>query len=252
MGSSTGSLLIEDDDGVRDVLKAIRRRAAFHSEDEYRLRERMHLRVEGDPRSHPVWRDADRGADVHAAADPARARDRQARARAARHHRGGGRVSRAAQGCRHRRGDAGASDAGRAGLLRAARHAGAAQSAGARRRRIATASGAASRRASSTPSAPTTRRTRCEEKAHPYPKTHSGMTGVQTLVPVMLDHVNAGRLSLARFVDLTSAGPARVFGIAAQGPHRRRLRRRPHGGRSEAARDHHQPLDRVARRLDAL
>ena len=58
MGSSTGSLLVEDDDGVRNVLKAIRRRASFHSEDEYRLRERMNLRVEGDPRSHPVWRDA--------------------------------------------------------------------------------------------------------------------------------------------------------------------------------------------------
>ena len=43
------------------------------------------------------------------------------------------------------------------------------------------------------------------------------MTGVQTLVPLMLDHVNAGRLSLQRFVDLTSAGPARVFGIAAKG-----------------------------------
>ena len=67
MGSSTGSLLVEDDDGVRAVLKAIRRRAAFHSEDEYRLRERKDLRVEGDPRSHPVWRDATRGADVHAA-----------------------------------------------------------------------------------------------------------------------------------------------------------------------------------------
>ena len=58
MGSSTGSLLIEDDEGVRNVLNAIRRRASFHSEDEYRLRERMHLRVEGDPSSHPVWRDA--------------------------------------------------------------------------------------------------------------------------------------------------------------------------------------------------
>ena len=43
------------------------------------------------------------------------------------------------------------------------------------------------------------------------------MTGVQTLVPIMLDHVNAGRLSLARFVDLTSAGPARLFGIAGKG-----------------------------------
>ena len=43
------------------------------------------------------------------------------------------------------------------------------------------------------------------------------MTGVQTLVPVMLDHVNAGRLSLARFVDLTSDGPTRLFGIARKG-----------------------------------
>ena len=43
------------------------------------------------------------------------------------------------------------------------------------------------------------------------------MTGVQTLVPLMLDHVNAGRLSLARFVDLTSAGPARLYNIACKG-----------------------------------
>jgi dihydroorotase len=43
------------------------------------------------------------------------------------------------------------------------------------------------------------------------------MPGVQTLVPVMLDHVNKGRLSLARFVDLTSAGPQRIFGIAGKG-----------------------------------
>src|SRR5215471_13409779 len=57
MGSSTGSLLVEDDDGVRSILKAIRRRAAFHSEDEYRLRERKDERIDNDPRSHPVWRD---------------------------------------------------------------------------------------------------------------------------------------------------------------------------------------------------
>ena len=43
------------------------------------------------------------------------------------------------------------------------------------------------------------------------------MTGVQTLVPIMLDHVSAGRLSLMRFVDLTSAGPARLFAIAGKG-----------------------------------
>jgi dihydroorotase len=40
---------------------------------------------------------------------------------------------------------------------------------------------------------------------------------VQTLVPVMLDHVNAGRLSLARLVDLMSAGPARVYGAVGKG-----------------------------------
>ncbi len=56
-----------------------------------------------------------------------------------------------------------------------------------------------------------------EEKAKPYPQSPSGMPGVQTLVPIMLDHVNAGRLTLARLVDLTSAGPARLFGIAGKG-----------------------------------
>lgn len=56
-----------------------------------------------------------------------------------------------------------------------------------------------------------------EEKEHPYPESHAGMTGVQTLVPIMLDHVNAGRLSLSRFVDMTSAGPNRLFGVVSKG-----------------------------------
>ena len=56
-----------------------------------------------------------------------------------------------------------------------------------------------------------------EEKAKAYPASPSGMTGVQTLVPLMLDHVNAGRLSLQRFVDLSSHGPARLFNIACKG-----------------------------------
>lgn len=37
MGSSTGSLLVPDDDGVEAILRAISRRASFHPEDEYRL-----------------------------------------------------------------------------------------------------------------------------------------------------------------------------------------------------------------------
>src|SRR6516164_1697108 len=57
IGSSTGALLVEDDDTLRRILGVIRRRASFHSEDEFRLRERQERRATGDPRSHPVWRD---------------------------------------------------------------------------------------------------------------------------------------------------------------------------------------------------
>src|SRR5215469_3336900 len=57
IGSSTGALLVEDDESLRRIFQVIRRRAAFHAEDEYRLNERKGLRVEGDPRSHPLWRD---------------------------------------------------------------------------------------------------------------------------------------------------------------------------------------------------
>src|SRR6202453_2021920 len=57
IGSSTGALLVEDDESLARIFAVIRRRAAFHAEDEYRLNDRKHLRVEGDPRSHPVWRD---------------------------------------------------------------------------------------------------------------------------------------------------------------------------------------------------
>ena len=56
-----------------------------------------------------------------------------------------------------------------------------------------------------------------EEKAKPYPASPSGMPGVQTLVPVMLDYVNRGLLTLERFVDLTSHGPNRIFGMAGKG-----------------------------------
>jgi dihydroorotase len=56
-----------------------------------------------------------------------------------------------------------------------------------------------------------------EAKEKPWPQCPAGLTGVQTLVPVMLDHVNAGRLSLARLVDLMCAGPARVYGIVGKG-----------------------------------
>ena len=56
-----------------------------------------------------------------------------------------------------------------------------------------------------------------EEKDKTYPDTPSGMPGVQTLVTILLDHVNKGNLSLERFVDLTASGPQRIFGLASKG-----------------------------------
>jgi dihydroorotase len=56
-----------------------------------------------------------------------------------------------------------------------------------------------------------------EEKGGQYPRTPSGMPGVQTLLPLLLDHLAAGRLTLERLVDLTSAGPQRIYGIAGKG-----------------------------------
>ncbi|MDO8877322.1 MAG: dihydroorotase [Pseudolabrys sp.] len=216
MGSSTGTLLIDDDDGVRAVLKAINRRAAFHSEDENRLRERMNLRVEGDPRSHPIWRDAqaalictqrliklahETGKRVHVLhvtskeeAEFLAGHKDVATAEATPAH-----LTLAAPDCYEKLGTLAQlnppiRDAGhRAGLWNGI------------------ARGVIDNIGSD--HSPHT----LEEKSLAYPKTHSGMTGVQTLVPLMLDHVNAGQLTLQRFVDLTSAGPARVFGIAAKG-----------------------------------
>ena len=83
MGSSTGSLLVEDDEGVRDILKAIRRRAAFHSEDEYRLQRAQEPARRGRSALASGLARRGRGAALHAAPRAARARDRQARPRAA-------------------------------------------------------------------------------------------------------------------------------------------------------------------------
>ncbi|HEY8191331.1 MAG TPA: dihydroorotase [Alphaproteobacteria bacterium] len=56
-----------------------------------------------------------------------------------------------------------------------------------------------------------------EEKAKDYPGTPSGTPGVQTLVPIMLNHVDEGRLTLERFVDMVCEGPHRIHGIAGKG-----------------------------------
>ena len=215
MGSSTGSLLVSDDAGVKAILTAIRRRAAFHSEDEYRLEDRKPLRVPNDPSSHPVWRDPEAalmstrrlvrlaretGKRIHVlhistAEEMVFLADHKdvASVEVTPHHltldetaytRLGtyAQMNPPVRDAAHRAGIWAGVDNGVADIL-------------------------------GSDHAPHTR----EEKDKPYPSSPSGMTGVQTLVPIMLDHVNAGRMSLARFVDMTSAGPNRLFGIANKG-----------------------------------
>jgi dihydroorotase len=215
MGSSTGNLLVEDDATLAAILGRTRRRAAFHAEDEYRLRDRRHLRISGDAASHPVWRDAEAarlaterlvrtaretGAHIHvlhvSTAEEMTflaAHKDYASVEVTPHHL-----------------TLSADDYGRLGTrlqmnppIRGAGN----------REKLwrGVEQGVADILGSD--HAPHT----LEEKARPYPESPSGMTGVQTLVPVMLDHVNAGRLSLERLVDMTSAGPARLFGIAGKG-----------------------------------
>ena len=50
-----------------------------------------------------------------------------------------------------------------------------------------------------------------------YPDTPSGMPGVQTIFPVMLDHVNNDKLSLKQLINLMCENPCRIFGIKNKG-----------------------------------
>jgi dihydroorotase len=215
MGSSTGSLLVADDAGVAAILSQTRRRAAFHSEDEYRLDERKDLRVANDASSHPVWRD-----------ETVALRSTQRLLRIAREKRALIHVLHVSCGeemeflAAHKdiasvevtphHLTLSADDYARLGTklqmnppVRDKSH----------RERLWFALDQGIADILGSDHAPHT----LEEKAKPYPQSPSGMTGVQTLVPIMLDHVNKGRLSLLRFIDMTSAGPARLFGIAGKG-----------------------------------
>jgi dihydroorotase len=216
MGSSTGDLLVDDEPSLDRIIATISRRAAFHAEDEARLKARMGLRRPGDPTSHPVWRDEQaaliatqrlvrlaeaHGKRVHVlhvstAEEMAFLAEHKdwASVEVTPHH-----LTLVAPECYERLG----AYAQMNPPVRDERH----------RQAIwaALASGVVDVLGSD--HAPHAR----SDKDHAYPESHSGMTGVQTLVPIMLDHVNAGRLSLQRFVDLTSAGPQRLFGIRGKG-----------------------------------
>ena len=216
LGSSTGTLLLDDEASILAALKGGTRRMAVHSENEARLRERKALAVRGDVRTHPIWRDAETarsstervlrlareaGRRLHVlhvtTADElpllAESRDLATVETTPQH------LTLAAPECYERLGSLAQMNP----PIREAHH----------REALWRAVSDGLIDVIGSDHAPHTR----EEKSKTYPDTPSGMTGVQTLVTLMLDHVNAGRLTLERFVDLTSSGAARIFGIANKG-----------------------------------
>ena len=217
MGSSTGSLLAKDDAVIARILAHGRRRVAIHAEDEDRLNERKQIAVDaGHPRAHPDWRDV---------TTAVRATERILRlAREARrpvhvlHITTGeemeilaankdvatvectlNHLTMAAPDCYDRLGSLAQmnppvrDEAQRAALWRAIDQG------------VVDVIGS--------DHAPHT----LEEKSAPYPDSPSGMPGVQTLLPLLLNHMAEGRLSLERLVDLTSAGAQRIYNIAGKG-----------------------------------
>lgn len=217
MGSSFGDLLADDEEVLRNILRHGRRRLAVHAEDEARLRERKPLVEEsGDVVQHPVWRDelsallatqrivrlaAETGRRLHvlhvSTADEMAflaGHKQRVTVEVTPHH-----LTLQAPECYERLGSLAQMNPPvrdrhhQDGLWQAIRSG------------IVDVIGS--------DHAPHT----LEEKTRSYPQSPSGMTGVQTLLPVMLDHVRAGRLTLQRLVDLTSAGPARIFGLESKG-----------------------------------
>ncbi len=217
MGSSTGDLLVDDDEDIFRVLKNGQRRIAVHSEDENRLRERRSIAMEtGDVHAHAQWR------DVETAVSSTRRLLRAARATGRRVH------------VLH------VTTAEEMRLL-------------ADEKTLATVEVTPQHLTLASPSCYDMLGTLAQmnppirDKAHQealwqgvregivdvlgsdhaphsrkdkdkdYPSSPSGMPGVQTLLPLMLEHVAAGKLTIMRLVDLLCTGPARVFGIASKG-----------------------------------
>ena len=217
MGSSTGTLLVAGEDALRAVVASGIRRFAVHAEDEARLVDRRSIaEAAADVHAHPEWRDpetalratrrivglaAQAGRPVHVL-HVSTAEEMEFLAE---HHASVSvevtpqHLTLAAPDCYDDLGTLAQMNP----PIRDRRH------------RDALWAGLANGTINVIGSdhAPHTR----QEKAGTYPDTPSGMPGVQTLLPVMLDHVSAGRLALERLTELVSANPARLFGIAGKG-----------------------------------
>ncbi len=216
MGASTGTLLVPDDETLLKVLKSGSRRVAIHSEDQDRLQARLGKRIDGDPLSHPRWRDVETAIkSTKRLIKLAKKANRPvhvlhvttaeeieflgnnksiATVEVTPQH-----LSLFAPDCYQRLGtyaqmnppirEAGHQDALWRGILEG----------------VVDVIGS--------DHAPHT----IEEKERDYPDSPSGMPGVQTLLPLMLNHFSEGRLDIHKLVALTSTTAHRIFGLKTKG-----------------------------------
>ncbi len=216
-GSSTGDLMVEDDEHLERIMRAGQRRIAYHSEDEYRLQARKPNYKSGDPyRFHMEWRDEECAfLGTRRLMALARRTGRPAHILHVstwqeldylRDYRDIATVEVLVNHLTQFAPDVYDTLKGFGVMnppIRGREHYEAAWA--------AIANGTVDTIGSDHAPHPKA------AKLKPWPDCPAGLTGVQTLVPVMLDHVNAGRLSLARMVDLMAAGPARVYGALNKG-----------------------------------
>lgn len=216
MGASTGNLLVEDDETLELVLSHGKRRVAIHAEDNIRMDERAHIAESGNVADHPVWRDDETALRAtKRAIKLARKTGRRVHIlhvttpdelEFLSHHKDIASVevtpqhlTLAAPECYEQLG----SKAQMNPPIRSARHRDGLW--------YWLAQGVADVIGSD--HAPHL----LDEKAKPYPKSPSGMPGVQTLLPLLLNHHAQGRLSLAHLVDLTSHSANRIFNMRDKG-----------------------------------
>lgn len=219
MGSSTGTLLVDDPDDLRRVFENTNRRTPLHSEDEARLRARKSLISDAPhPREHPFLRDAEAavistklaidlsektghpihilhvstGDEIPLIAD-AKARALGTTCEVTPQH---------LFFC--------AEDYERLGTrlqmnppIRSAEH----------RDRLWEALNAGIFDVFGSDHAPHT----LEEKAKPYPESPSGMPGVQTILLILLEFVSQGRLTLEKLVKMLCENPCALYGIDRKG-----------------------------------
>lgn len=217
LGASFGSLLVDDDGVFEKIMQNGNRRLTIHSEDEARLKARKHIAIEaGHPRAHPFWRDEE-SAMISTKKSIALARKFNRPVHIL--HVSSSEemeflakqkdiatveilpqfLTLSAPDCYERLGTLAQQNP----PIRDIRHF--------EKLWLAVQNGTVDIIGSD--HAPHT----LEEKSLPYPQSPSGFPGVQTLIPIMLNHVHQKRFSLEKFVQLITENPRRIFKVKNKG-----------------------------------